>query len=216
MKNIFLAGMHTDAGKTHASAVLCASFGYEYFKLIQAGAPGDSEFIASFSQKFCDNELKAIKIHNCGLNLAHACSPHAGMIKENLNINALEISLPKNENLLIELAGGLFTPLDREHFMIDYVAKYDFGVFLVACEYLGSINHTALSIEALKARNINLLGVIFSNCTDELSKDFLKKHYNHIKFFELLYFDDEKSLKNACISLKEQILISGVLDDLPR
>ena len=214
MKNIFIAGMHTDAGKTHASAVLCAGFGYEYFKLIQAGVPGDSEFIESFSQKFCNNELKAIKIHNCGLNLAHACSPHAGMIKENLNINALEISLPKNENLLIELAGGLFTPLDREHFMIDYVAKYDFGVFLVACEYLGSINHTALSIEALKARNINLLGVIFSNCTDELSKDFLKKHYNYVKFFELLHFDDAKSAQNACISLKKQILLSGVLNDL--
>lgn len=214
MKNIFLAGMHTDAGKTHASAVLCASFGYEYFKLIQAGAPGDSEFIASFSQKFCDNELKAIKIHNCGLNLAHACSPHAGMIKENLNINGLNIKPAQNENLLIELAGGLFTPLDREHFMIDYVAKYDFGVFLVACEYLGSINHTALSIEALKARNINLLGVIFSNCTDELSKDFLKKHYNYVKFFELLHFNDAKSAQNACMSLKKQILLSGVLNDL--
>lgn len=219
MKNIFLASIHTNAGKTHASAVLCASFGYEYFKLIQAGTPSDSEFMAELNLKYCAKNpsfLKTIKIHKAGFDLAHACSPHAGMIKENLNINGLNIKPAQNENLLIELAGGLFTPLDREHFMIDYVEKYDFGVFLVACEYLGSINHTALSIEALKARNIKLLGVIFSNCQDELSKDFLKKHYNHIKFFELLYFDDEKSLKNACISLKEQILISGVLDDLPR
>ena len=96
--------------------------------------------------------------------------------------------------------------------MIDYALKHDLDVFLVAGEYLGSINHTALSIEALKARNINILGVIFSRCKDELSKDFLRSHYSYINFFELgLINGDLESVQNACISLKEQILATKVL-----
>ena len=212
MKNICIAGCHTDAGKTHASAALCAAFGFDYFKLMQAGEPTDSAFIKAFSDKYCTGELKAIKIHPAGATLKHACSPHVAMIKENVELNGLDIKLPSAQNTLIELAGGLFTPLDKRHFMIDYALKHDLDVFLVAGEYLGSINHTALSIEALKARNINILGVIFSRCKDELSKDFLRSHYSYINFFELGLIDgDLASVQNACISLKEQILATKVL-----
>lgn len=104
---IFIAGSHTDAGKTSVSAALCYAFSLDYFKLVQAGTPTDNQRIQSLTP--------ATKIYPSGITLQTPASPHIGMQKEKISYNGLRIPLPKSENLLIESAGGLFTPLDSQN-----------------------------------------------------------------------------------------------------
>ncbi|ANE35524.1 dethiobiotin synthetase [Campylobacter iguaniorum] len=200
MKNICISGIHTDAGKSHVSAALCYAFGYEYFKLIQAGALTDESFV----KKTAPHVIS----HAPGIMLQTPASPHVGMIKENVKFDGLSIKIPKDENVLTELAGGLFCPLDENAYMIDFMAKSGLPTFLVARNYLGSINHTVLSIEALKARNIEILGVIFSQIRDEMSQSFLQNKYKDLNFFVLEDFD--LGFEKVANNLKEQILRSGV------
>ncbi|QOR01024.1 dethiobiotin synthase [Campylobacter sp. 2014D-0216] len=182
---IYISGIDTDVGKTYLSARLCKELGFNYFKLIQAGVPKDSEAIAQFSPK--------TKIFKEGVFLQTPASPHKGRILENLNYKAFDIQIPQSDKLIIELAGGLFSPLDDEKTMIDYMSAFKHPTILVAKDYLGSINHTLLSIEALKQRDIKILALILKS-QDNFSKDFIS-NYAKIPIIE---FDDkvcEKLLK---------------------
>ncbi|HDZ4975789.1 TPA: dethiobiotin synthase [Campylobacter jejuni] len=190
---IFVSGVHTDVGKTHFSAAFCANFNYDYFKLVQAGTPTDSEFIAKFSPK--------TKIFKEGVFLQTPASPHLGKIKEKLDYKALELNLPKSENLLIELAGGLFSPIDEKYTMIDFMALHKKASILVAKYYLGSINHILLSIEALKQRNIELLTLVMMGKKDILQDNFIK-NYTQISIINLDFFDKNNILNQ---NFKEQI-----------
>lgn len=204
MSKICVAGIHTDAGKTCASGVLCAIFGFDYFKLVQAGIPTDNERILALAKSL----NKPITVLKAGVFLKHACSPHEAMKKENIKLNALKIPLPRSKKLLVELAGGLFTPLDEKHTMIDYVKKHDLNVFLVMRDYLGAINHTILSLNALKSAKIRCLGLIVSGDANEYSLEFLRSYYKKLKIFRLDELGDEP--QKALKSLKKQILKSGV------
>lgn len=97
---IYVSGIHTDVGKTHFSAAFCANFNYDYFKLIQAGTPTDSEFIAKFSPK--------TKIFKEGIFLQTPASPHLGKIKEKLDYKALDIIYQKAKTYLLSLRVGFF------------------------------------------------------------------------------------------------------------
>lgn len=225
MAQIYVAGIHTDAGKTHFSAAFCYAFrDYGYFKLIQAGEPTDTsrvkeilDFAFDFEKKvdfrkqdfqkrnfdnsaivdskdFCgvDSKLQDLsgqnlnkknaseqnlvgqdfmlannktKLHKEGIKLATPASPHIAKMRENLQYNGLEIPLPnlsENPNCIIELAGGLYTPLDDKHCMIDFMRANPRACVLVGRYYLGCINHILLSLEALKKANINVLCVVMS------------------------------------------------------
>lgn len=150
---IALAGIGTEIGKTHACAALCQAFGFEYFKIIQAGEEEDKELI----KKYAKNTL----IHENGQSLKHPLSPHLARSLENKSYKMADIKIPKAKNLLLECAGGLYSPLDDLHTMIDFISYHKLASILVSSSYLGSINHSILSIKALKARGIMLLGVIF-------------------------------------------------------
>ncbi|MFQ6342500.1 dethiobiotin synthase [Campylobacter sp. VTCC 70190] len=190
---IYVSGVHTDVGKTHFSAAFCANFSYDYFKLIQAGKPTDSEFIAKFSPK--------TKIFKEGVFLQTPAAPHIGKIKEKAVYKALELVLPKSENLIIELAGGLFSPMDEKHTMIDFMSKNKRATILVAKYYLGSINHILLSIEALKQKNILILALAMMGKKDILQDEFVQ-NYTQIPIINLDFFDEE-SILNA--DFKEQM-----------
>lgn len=199
---IFICGSHTDAGKTSVSAALCYAYGFEYFKLIQAGIPTDSHKIQELSPK--------TKIHPQGILLKTPASPHIGMQRENIKYNGLEIPLPHSNHLLIESAGGLFTPLDSKMCMIDYLEKYRLPTLLVGSYYLGGINHILLSIEALKQRNIEILGLIISKEQNPQMDDFIQ-NYTQIKIahFHTYTKDFQIQAQNLKQELEEnQILIS--------
>lgn len=179
---IYVVGIHTDVGKTHFSAVFCKVFGYDYFKLIQAGEPKDSEFIHKFSP--------ATHIFKEGVFLKTPASPHRGKRLEKLDYKGLEINLPKSENLLIETAGGLFTPLDESATMLDYISTFKYPCVLVGKYYLGAINHTLLSLEALNQRQIPIKALVMMGKKDEDFDRFISI-YAKVKIMYLDFYKDK-------------------------
>ncbi|HED6149625.1 TPA: dethiobiotin synthase, partial [Campylobacter coli] len=129
---IYISGIDTDVGKTYLSARICKELGFDYFKLIQAGVSKDSDEVANFSPK--------TKIFKEGMCLQTPASPHKARILEKLNYKAFDIQIPQSNKLIIELAGGLFSPIDDEKTMIDYMSEFKYPTLLVAKDYLGSIN----------------------------------------------------------------------------
>lgn len=172
MPQIYTAGIHTDAGKTHFCALFCQAFGYHYFKIIQAGSPQDRDFIAQF--------LPESTILPNGITLETAASPHIAKHIEQREYMGLDIPLPSEPNLLIELAGGLFSPLDEQVCMIEYMQHFPRACILVGRDYVGSINHLLLSAQALHTSKIKLLCVVIMRNENsphgELVNEFLRGH----------------------------------------
>ncbi|WP_300450214.1 ATP-dependent dethiobiotin synthetase BioD [Helicobacter mastomyrinus] len=192
---IYVCGVHTDAGKTHFCAAFCAAFKYDYFKLIQAGIPTDSTFIAKFSPQ--------TKIFKEGVFLQTPASPHIGKRLEKLDYKAFDIKLPQSENALIETAGGLFTPIDERFTMLDYINKCKKPCILVAKYYLGVINHILLSLEALKKREIPLIALVMMGERDESIDEFIKS-YAGVRIFHLPFYTTEDFLEKSK-NLREQM-----------
>ncbi|WP_295697920.1 dethiobiotin synthase [uncultured Helicobacter sp.] len=192
---IYVCGVHTDAGKTHFCAAFCAAFKYDYFKLIQAGIPTDSTFIAKFSPQ--------TKIFKEGVFLQTPASPHIGKRLEKLDYKAFDIKLPQSENALIETAGGLFTPIDERFTMLDYINKCKKPCILVAKYYLGVINHILLSLEALKKREIPLIALVMMGERDESIDEFIKS-YTGVRIFHLPFYTTEDFLEKSK-NLREQM-----------
>lgn len=158
MKGFFIAGIHTGAGKTLASAILVQALKADYWKPVQSGAADytDADFVR-------DHAPSAGNIHPEAYKLAAPLSPHEAADREGKLISLRQINIPQTDNLLIvESAGGILSPLAAGLTMADLALHLELPVILVSMNYLGSINHTLLSAEALKNRNIPLAGIIFN------------------------------------------------------
>lgn len=169
-KRIIVAGIDTDTGKTVASAILCQALKADYWKPVQAGDLDntDSHKIAQWASE--------TNIHPEAYRLTQPMSPHAAATIDQVVIDEQQLMLPHTENdLIIELAGGLMVPLREDFLSIDWVEKTGLPVVLVSNYYLGSINHTLLSLNALKQRGIPLLGIIFNGEKNPTSYDVIMK-----------------------------------------
>jgi dethiobiotin synthetase len=157
---VFVAGIHTDAGKSLAAAWLCLHLDAAYWKPVQAGVEPhtDTEWVAALTGLPSDRFLPE------RYRLAWPASPHAAAAQEGLRIRAQDFELPRTEGpLVVEGAGGLLVPLSDELLMIDLLAAWRMPTVLVVRTYLGCINHALLSIEALRHRGIPLAGLIFND-----------------------------------------------------
>lgn len=186
---IYMAGIHTDTGKTHVCAAFCAAFKYDYFKLIQAGTPTDSEVIRRFSPN--------THIFNEGILLQTPTSPHIAKEIERIEYEAMQIKIPKSQNLIIELAGGLFSPIDEKFCMIDYMQNHKLPTILVAKYYLGSINHILLSIEALRQRHIDILCLVMVGKQEQQVDSFIQQ-YSKITIIHLPFFNTTNFMQVVC------------------
>lgn len=170
---IFVTGIGTDVGKTIASAVLVEKLQADYWKPIQSGDLDKSDTMKV--QALISNRKS--KFHREAYRLTQPFSPHKSAALDGIEINLDDIVIPETDNqLIIEGAGGLFVPLNDKVFIIDLIEKFNAEVVLVVKHYLGSINHTLLSLEMLKQRNLKLRCVIFNGERDEYSEDIIKKH----------------------------------------
>ncbi len=173
MKKIFVTGIGTDVGKTLVSAILVEALKADYWKPVQTG-----NFFSTDSaniKNWITNTQS--EIHPEAYSLKQYMSPHAAAELEGIDITLDSIHLPKTtNNLIIEGAGGLLVPINKTEFMIDFIKKFDLEVVLVIQNYMGSINHSLLSIEALKSRGANILGVIFNGAPHKLSQDIIIQH----------------------------------------
>ena len=157
-RKLFVTGIGTDVGKTIAASILTQALEADYWKPIQAGDLDHSDSKKIKSQ--ISNSKSQILENSYQLNTP--ASPHFSAQLDGITIDLNHIKEPKTSNhLVIEGAGGLLVPLNDTDYIIDIIQK-DYEVILVSRHYLGSINHTLLSLEALKNRNIPCAGIIFS------------------------------------------------------
>ncbi|MDQ3046350.1 MAG: dethiobiotin synthase [Bacteroidota bacterium] len=173
MRKIFVTGIGTDVGKTVVSSVLVEALKADYWKPIQTGSFFSTD--TAKIQKWITNSES--KFHPEGYLLKQYMSPHAAAELEGIEIGLDSINLPATSNtLIIEGAGGLMVPLNRKEYMVDLIKKFDAEVILVIQNYLGSINHSLLSIDALKSRGTNILGVVFNGPPHQLSQDIIMEY----------------------------------------
>jgi len=154
-----VCGTDTDVGKTLISSFLVRGLDCFYWKPIQSGLQGetDSEFVQRVSQITKEKILKEAYI------FSNPVSPHWAAEIDKVKIIKANLNRPNiNKTLAIETAGGLMVPITRDFLQIDQIKIWNLPVILVCRSSLGTLNHTLLSIEALRKRNINILGLIIN------------------------------------------------------
>lgn len=157
---IFVTGTDTDVGKTTISSWLCLHTGYSYFKPIQTGST-----LGTDSHQM--SNLTNANVYKENFVYKRPLSPHLAASLENDSINIDRISLPKTHNLIVEGAGGVLVPINKTTLMVDLIKKLAIPTILVARFTLSTINHTLLSLEALRARNIPSLGIILNGLPNQ-------------------------------------------------
>lgn len=165
---IFVTGIGTGVGKTIASAVITEALNADYWKPIQCG---DLDNTDRMKVKELISNSKSI-LHPEKYRLKNSVSPHFAAKLEGINIQLRDFEIPYTTNqLIIEGAGGLMVPLNDHELMIDLIQHLNANIILVIHHYLGSINHSLLSIEVIKSRGIKILGVIFNGMQNESSEE---------------------------------------------
>jgi dethiobiotin synthetase len=159
MRRIFITGIGTDIGKTVAAAILTEGLKADYWKPVQAGSLEDTD--SDFVRRMISNDQSTV--HPEAFRLNRPVSPHLAAAMDGIEISLKDIRVPRTRNtLIIEGAGGLMVPLSEKLLMIDLIEKWKAEVIVVSRHYLGSINHTLLTLEMLKKRKLPLCGVIFN------------------------------------------------------
>lgn len=154
----FITGIGTDVGKTIAAAIITESLKADYWKPIQAGDLDKSD--SKKAQKLISNEESFF--YPEGFKLKTPMSPHAAAEIDGVELSSKKIKRPKtSKDLVIEGAGGLLVPLNSKETILDLIQPKD-KVIIISRHYLGSINHTLLTIEVLKNRGFSIAGIIFN------------------------------------------------------
>lgn len=178
MKTYFITGIGTDVGKTVVAAILTEALEADYWKPIQAGDIENSDTIKV--QNLISNSKTVF--HKESYQLTQPMSPHAAAKIDNIEIDLTKISIPETENnLIIEGAGGLMVPLNDSQLIIDLIKKIDVETILVSQNYLGSINHTILSLESLKVKKLKVAGIIFNGNENRETEQYIL-NYTGVKF----------------------------------
>lgn len=160
----FVTGIDTGIGKTVVSAILCEALGASYWKPVQCGDLDTSDSLTVAT--LLGDEPQRILPE--AYRLKAPLSPHAAAEIEGVEVTLDKIVVPEHAApLVIEGAGGLMVPFNDREYMIDLIAKTGAKVVLVSKHYLGSINHTLLSIAVLQQRNLPVAGLVFVGARNE-------------------------------------------------
>ena len=168
---LFITGIGTNVGKTIASAIITQALEADYWKPIQAGEVdfGDKHKVQSLL------ENKKSKIWDNSYILQTPASPHYAAEVDGITIDLAQIKEPKTKNhLVIEGAGGILVPINETQTVLDLVQP-DYQVIVVSRHYLGSINHTLLTVEALRNRKLKIAGIIFSGDENTATESIILK-----------------------------------------
>jgi len=158
-KTYFITGIGTGIGKTIVSSIVTEKLQADYWKPIQSG---DLDQTDSMKVESLITNSKTV-IHQEAFKLTQPLSPHLSAKLDNIDLSIDKLFTPSTANtLIIEGAGGLMVPLNDRELLIDYIIALKVEVIVVSQNYLGSINHTLLSLELLKARNVTVKGIIYN------------------------------------------------------
>ncbi len=167
---LFVTGIGTEVGKTIISAILVEAFKADYWKPIQAGL--DEKTDTELVQELAPNHGH---IFEEKYRLKAPMSPDASAAREGLKIELKNFNLPDtNNHIIVEGAGGLLVPLNNEETVLDLVHHLQLPVVLISRHYLGSINHTLLTIESLKRKNIKIDLLVFIGDHPETEASIIK------------------------------------------
>jgi dethiobiotin synthetase len=150
---LVVSGTDTGIGKTVLAGAIALATGATYWKPIQAGLdePTDSERVAALGVRTLPEAYR----------LGTPCSPHWAAEIDGVTLEDAALGLPPGERLIVEGAGGVLVPIRDDLLFADLFARWDLPVVLAARTALGTINHSLLSIEALRSRGVPILGVAF-------------------------------------------------------
>lgn len=173
---LFVTGTDTDVGKTYISAMLVKSLGARYWKPIQCGTPLDRDCMPQ----------------HCSFEETYAfeapISPHAAAEKEHVKIQLSSFVMPKADHLIVEGAGGALVPLNEQEFLIDLIRYLDLPALVVAKNRVGAINHTLLTIRALKEASIPIVGVVLNGGENAVNKEAVER-YGKVKVLAEVPYD---------------------------
>ena len=172
MKRIFITGTDTGVGKTIVSAWLCKHWQAAYFKPIQSGLEGetDSQWVHTLSDALIYPETHRLKL---------PLSPHQAAAADHITIKLSDFVLPDTDRLVIEGAGGCLVPLNWRERIIDLIAHLNVCTLVVARSGLGTINHTTLTLQALKNVGIPVLGVVLVGDQNTANKEAIE-HFGEV------------------------------------
>ena len=164
----FISGIGTEVGKTVASAFLQRALKADYWKPVQAGDLdfGDTDRVRSWTG------MDASRYHPERYRLRTPASPHYAARVDGVGLQLADFILPDTQGrpLLVEGAGGLLVPINERQTMLDLALHLQLPVVLVSRHYLGSINHTLLSLEVLRERGCKVAGIIFNGQNPESAR----------------------------------------------
>lgn len=172
-KTYFITGIGTGIGKTIVSAILTEKLQADYWKPIQSGDldHSDSLSIAALISN------KKTTIHPEQFKLTQPLSPHLSARIDGIQISAAAIKAPvTGNNLVIEGAGGLMVPINEQELILDLIKSLNAKVIVVSQNYLGSINHTLLTLEVLKLNKVEVEGLIFNGPANEESERYISTY----------------------------------------
>ncbi|GAK92261.1 dethiobiotin synthetase [Nonlabens ulvanivorans] len=205
MNSYFITGISTDVGKTLVAAAITQALEADYWKPIQSGGIEHSDRMEV--QRLISNDVTVF--HKERYFLETPMSPHEAAAIDGVTIALEEINRPHTENdLVIEGAGGLLVPLNDKHTIIDLIQPTD-KVILVSSGYLGSINHTLLSIEVLKSCGIACAGIIYNKVELSGTIEIIEKMTGvptiaHLSHLESL---NAQTVATVASSMRENLLI---------
>lgn len=160
LKQFFVTGTDTGVGKTLTSAILMTWFNAYYWKPVQSGIAFDLSEQDKIKQLTVLPENRFLASQ---YSLQAELSPDQAARLENIKIDFEKLSLPPvKHHLIVEGAGGVFVPLNDQYCILDLMQKLKLSVIVVARGTIGTINHTLLTIDAIRSRNLHVQGVVFS------------------------------------------------------
>lgn len=212
MKRIFVTGIGTEVGKTVSSAVLVEALKADYWKPIQSG---DLDFTDSHKIKKWTKAAGTIHPETYAFKIP--ASPHYSSREEGIEIQLNAFKIPETDNfLVVEGAGGLLVPINERETILDLIKTLKIPLALVSTAYLGSINHTLLSLEKIRQEGLDLAVLIFTGTRNMESESIILKLFPSIKG-KVIWIDemtsvDESSVEKTAGKIKEPL--KKILDEL--
>jgi dethiobiotin synthetase len=186
-RGLFLTGTDTDIGKTVVAAWLMSGLGMDYWKPVQSGLEGETDTEAVRRLTGLPDE----RFHSSAFETRTPASPHLSARLDGVEIRMNSFLLPDSPRpVLVEGAGGLLVPLNDDALMIDLIVQLGLPVVLVARSGLGTINHTLLSVEALRSRNLPLVGVVMNGLPNEPNREAVETYGRVPVIGQLPHMDD--------------------------
>lgn len=190
----FVTGINTGSGKTIVSAILCHALQADYWKPIQTGTEErDLETVKSLvNNDHCLFFEEAFRFNE-------PASPHQAAHMEGITIDLDLIQLPDNDgnDIVIEGAGGVLVPLNKDDCIIDLAKRFAAEIILVSNFYLGSVNHTLLTVNELQRRGLKIKGIVFNGPLNSYSREIILQKSG---LTELLYIEPEEDISQEIIT----------------